>query len=79
MSNFKKRIVSLKLNVKQHQDQIKILLKEIKDLENYKNNNSNDNSTIDNSTISNDNIIDNFCISTDDKILSKNENLNKFI
>jgi len=73
----KERIVSLKLNVKQHQDQIKILLKEIVELEHYKNN-SNDN-IIDNSTISNDNIIDNFCISTDDKKPSKNENLNKFI
>ena len=73
MSNFKERIVSLKLNVKQHQDQIKILLKEIKDLENYKTI-SNDNSTIDNSNV--DNFID---ISTDDKILSKNENLDKFI
>ena len=72
--NIKERIVSLKLNVKQHQDQIKILLKEIKDLENYKNNNSNENSTIDNSNV------DNFCISNDkDIILSKNENLNKFI
>ena len=73
MSNFKERITSLKLNVKQHQDQIKILLKEIKDLENYKTI-SNDNSTIDNSNV--DNFID---ISTDDKILSKNENLDKFI
>ena len=72
----KERIVSLKLNVKQHQDQIKILLKEIVELEKYKNNNS----TIDNSNdISNDNIIDNFCIPTNDKILSKNENLEKFI
>lgn len=78
MSNFKKRIVSLKLNVKQHQDQIKILLKEIKDLENYKNNNSNDD-IINNSNISND-IIDNFCVSTDnDKKQIRNENLNKFI
>ena len=72
----KERIVSLKLNVKQHQDQIKILLKEIVELEKYKNNNS----TIDNSNdISTDNIIDNFCIPTNDKILSKNENLEKFI
>ena len=74
----RERIASLKLNVKQHQDQIKILLKEIRELEHYKTI-SNDNSTIDNSNISNDNIINNFCISTDDKILSKNENLNKFI
>ena len=72
--NIKNRIIALKLNVKQHQAQIKILLKEIVELENYKNNNSNDNSNI-----SNDNIVDKFCISTDDKILSKNENLNKFI
>ena len=71
--DIKNRITSLKLNVKQHQDQIKILLKEIKDLENYKTI-SNDNSTIDNSNV--DNFID---ISTDDKILSKNENLDKFI
>ena len=72
--NIKERIVSLKLNVKQHRDQIKILLKEIKDLEHYKN--SNENLTID---ISND-VINNFCISNDnDIILSKNENLNKFI
>ena len=73
MSNFKERIVSLKLNVKQHQEQIKILLKEIKDLENYKSNSN------DNSNISND-VINNFCIPNDkDIILSKNENLNKFI
>ena len=74
MSNFNERILSLKLNVKQHQDQIKILLKEIKDLQHNK--------TIsnDNSTISNDNIIDNFCISNDnDKNNAKNENLDKFI
>ena len=73
MSNFKERIVSLKLNIKQHQEQIKILLKEIKDLENYKSNsNENNNSTIVN--------VDNFCISNDkDIILSKNENLDKFI
>ena len=74
MSNFKERIVSLKLNVKQHQDQIKILLKEIKELEHYKTI-SNDNSTIDNSNV--DNFIDNS--NNTDKILSKNENLNKFI
>ena len=73
MSNFKERIISLKLNVKQHQDQIKILLKEIKDLENY-NGNSNENSTIDNSNL------DNFCISNNiKKNTTKNENLNKFI
>ena len=72
--NIKEKIVSLKLNVKQHQDQIKILLKEIKDLENYKNNNSNENSTIDNSNV------DNFCISNNiKKNTTKNENLNKFI
>ena len=68
----KERIVSLKLNVKQHQDQIKILLKEIRELENYK-------------TISNDNftisIDSNFIDNTNntDKKPSKNENLNKFI
>jgi hypothetical protein len=74
MSNFKERIISLKLNVKQHQDQIKILLKEIKDLENYKGNNSNENSTIDNSNL------DNFCVSNDiKKNVTKNENLDKFI
>ena len=71
--NIKERIVSLKLNVKQHQDQIKILLKEIKDLEHYKGN-SNENSTIDNSNV------DNFCISNNiKKNTTKNENLNKFI
>jgi len=76
--NIKERIVSLKLNVKQHQDQIKILLKEIKNLENYKSN-SNENSTIDNSNISND-VINNFCISNNiKKNTTKNENLNKFI
>ena len=71
--NIKGRIVSLKLNVKQHQEQIKILLKEIKDLENYKSNsNENNNSTIVN--------VDNFCISNDnDKNTAKNENLDKFI
>ena len=73
MSNFNERILSLKLNVKQHQEQIKILLKEIKDLENYKgNSNENNNSTIVN--------VDNFCISNDnDKNNAKNENLDKFI
>ena len=72
--NIKERIVSLKLNVKQHQDQIKILLKEIVELEHYKNNNSNENSTIDNSNV------DNFCISNNiKKNTTKNENLNKFI
>ena len=70
--NIKERVESLKLNVKQHQDQIKILLKEIRDLENYK-------------TISNDNftisIDSNFIDNTNntDKKPSKNENLNKFI
>ena len=64
MSDIENKIKSLKLNVKQHQDQIKILLKEIKDLENYKNSNDNNNSNI-----SNDN----------DKKTSKNENSNKFI
>ena len=77
--DIKERIVSLKLNVKQHQAQIKILLKEIVELETYKNNNSNDNSTIDNSNISND-IIDNFCVSTNtNKNTTKNKNLDKFI
>ena len=52
MSNFKERIASLKLNVKQHQDQIKILLKEIKELEHFKTI-SNDNSTVDNSNVDN--------------------------
>ena len=71
----KEKIISLKLNIKQHRDQIKILLKEIVDLENYKGN-SNENSTIDNSN----DVINNFCISNNnDIILSKNENLNKFI
>ena len=73
--NIKERIVSLKLNVKQHQDQIKILLKEIKDLEHYKGN-SNENSTIDNSN----DVINNFCISNNiKKNTTKNENLDKFI
>jgi len=73
--NIKERIVSLKLNVKQHRDQIKILLKEIKDLEHYKGN-SNKNSTIDNSN----DVINNFCISNNiKKNTTKNENLNKFI
>ena len=71
-------IIALKLNVKQHQAQIKILLNEINELEKYKNNNSNDD-IINNSNISND-IIDNFCVSTDnDKKQIRNENLNKFI
>ena len=70
----RERIASLKLNVKQHQDQIKILLKEIRELEHYKTI-SNDNSTIDNSNV--DNFIDNS--NNTDEILSKNENLNKFV
>jgi len=70
MSNFKERIISLKLNVKQHQDQIKILLKEIKNLENYKGN-SNENNNVN---------LDNFCVSNDiKKNTTKNKNLNKFI
>ena len=73
MSNFKERINSLKLNVKQHQDQIKILLKEIKKLENYKGN-SNENNNLTNINL------DNFCVSNDiKKNTTKNENLNKFI
>ena len=73
--NIKERIVSLKLNVKQHRDQIKILLKEIVELEHYKGN-SNKNSTIDNSN----DVINNFCISNNiKKNTTKNENLNKFI
>jgi len=70
--NIKERVESLKLNVKQHQDQIKILLKEIRDLENYKTI-SNDNSTISIDS----NFIDN--TNNKDKKPSKNENLNKFI
>ena len=74
MSNFKERIVSLKLNVKQHQDQIKILLKEIKDLEHYKTiSNDNNNSTI--SSV--DNFIDNS--NNTYKNTAKNENLDKFV
>ena len=70
MSNFKERIISLKLNVKQHQDQIKILLKEIKNLENYKGN-ANENNNVN---------LDNFCVSNDKKKnTTKNKNLNKFI
>jgi len=73
MSNFKERIISLKLNVKQHQDQIKILLKEIKNLENYKGN-SNENNNLTNINL------DNFCVSNDiKKNITKNENLDKFI
>ena len=71
--NIKERIVSLKLNVKQHQDQIKILLKEIKNLENYKGN-SNENNNLTNINL------DNFCVSNDiKKNITKNENLDKFI
>ena len=71
--NIKERIVSLKLNVKQHQDQIKILLKEIKNLENYKGN-SNENNNLTNVNV------DNFCVSNDiKKNTTKNKNLNKFI
>ena len=77
--DIKKRIDSLKLNVKQHQAQIQILIKEIKNLQEFSKNNSNGNSNNDNSTISNNNIIDNFCVSIEDKKPSKNENLNKFI
>ena len=73
MSNFKERIISLKLNIKQHQDQIKILLKEIKNLENYKGN-SNENNNLTNINL------DNFCVSNDiKKNITKNENLDKFI
>ena len=78
--DIKNRIIALRLNVKQHQAQIKILLNEIKVLEKYKISNSNDNSNNNLIDISNDNIIDNFCISNDnEKIIIKNENLNKFI
>ena len=76
--NIKEKIVSLKLNIKQHRDQIKILLKEIVELEHY-NENSNKNSNENSNENSND-IINNFCISNNnDIILSKNENLDKFI
>ena len=76
--NIREKINALKLNIKQHQNQIKVLYKEIKVLENFDKNNSN------NDNISNDTInskVDNFCISTDEKAkkTSKNENLNKFL
>ena len=41
--NLTEKIDQLKLNIKQHQAQIKILTKEIKQLETFKSNNSNDN------------------------------------
>ena len=70
--NIKERVESLKLNIKQHQDQIKILLKEIRDLENYKTiSNNNFTISIDNNFIDKKN--------NTDKKPSKNENLNKFI
>jgi hypothetical protein len=58
--NITERIKSLKLNVKQHQAQIQILNKEIKQLESFKINNSVENVNIPNDNVSNSNV-DIFC------------------
>jgi hypothetical protein len=57
--NITNKIDQLKLNIKQHQAQIQILYKEIKQLESFNINNS-----VDNVNISNDNVnsnVDIFC------------------
>ena len=82
--NITEKIDQLKLNVKQHQAQIQILTKEIKQLEAFKSINSNDNViSVDNDNIPNDNDnsnVDMFCNSNVKKtIISKNENLKEFI
>ena len=76
--NITNKIDQLKLNIKQHQAQINILNKEIKKLETFKSNNSNDNVPNDNS---NDNSnVDIFCNSNVKKTINKkNENLKEFI
>ena len=76
-----KRIVSLKLNIKQHRAQIQILFKEIKNLQEFSKNNSNDKNDNSNDNLNNSNDkINNLYISNDDKKPSKkNSNLNKFI
>ena len=77
--NLTEKIDQLKLNIKQHQAQIKILTKEIKQLETFKSNNSNDNVPNDD-VISNDNSnVDVFCFDKVIKPSKKNENLKEFI
>ena len=80
--DIKKRIECLKLNVKHHQAQIYILIKEIKELEKYKINNSNDNSNNDinnSNSNSNNSNVDIFCFDKVIKLSKKNENLKEFI
>ena len=76
--NITNKIDQLKLNIKQHQAQIQILYKEIKQLESFNINNS-----VDNVNISNDNVNSNvniFCNSNVKKTISKkNGNLKEFI
>jgi hypothetical protein len=65
--NITDRIVQLKLNVKQHQAQIKILYGEIEKLETFKSNNSVENVENDNIPNDNDNSnVDVFCF---DKVI----------
>ena len=76
--NITNKIDQLKLNIKQHQAQIQILYKEIKQLESFNINNS-----VDNVNISNDNVnsnVDIFCnTNIIKKTIYKNENLKEFI
>ena len=81
--NITEKIVQLKLNIQQHQAQIKILYGKIKKLEKY-NVNSNDN--IPNDNVPNDNSNDTvnsnvnvFCFDKVIKPSKKNENLKEFI
>ena len=70
LMNITEKIDQLKLNVKQHQAQIQILTKEIKQLEKYNINNSVENDNI----ISNDNDnsnVDMFCNNNIKKTINK--------
>ena len=79
--NLTEKIDQLKLNIKQHQAQIKILYGEIKKLETFKSNNSVEN--VENDNIPNDNVnsnVDIFCNNNVKKTIKiKNGNLKEFI
>ena len=77
--NLTEKIDQLKLNIKQHQAQIKILTKEIKQLETFKSNNSNDNVPNDNSNDTVNSNVNVFCFDKVIKPSKKNENLKEFI
>ena len=80
LMNLTERIKSLKLNIQQHQAQIKILYGEIKKLETFKSNNSVENVENDNIPNDNDNSnVDVFCFDKAIKPSKKNENLKEFI